>query len=260
LNARDAMPQGGRLTIDTRNVRVDVAQTQPGRHIPPGDYVMLSVRDTGTGMDAATRERLFEPFFTTKPVGKGTGLGLSTVHGIVEQSDGFIRVDSEPGAGATFTIYFPRVHDRPAPVASPAGGNGPRRPGDGEIVILVEDERAVRDLVRRFLDGAGYTVLSAANAADAIAMCDRLTAAPALLVTDVVMPGMTGPDLADTLRRAWPALRVLFLSGYTDEAILRNGTLSPGTHFQQKPFALDALVRKVANILDRDRSDEEQAS
>jgi two-component system cell cycle sensor histidine kinase/response regulator CckA len=265
VNARDAMANGGRLTIETRNVRLDLGAVQHRRHVPPGDYVMLAVSDNGAGMDGATRARLFEPFFTTKAVGKGTGLGLSTVHGIVEQSDGFISVYSEPGVGTTFKIYFPRVHDRPASTAPSATGDGSGTTaasarGDGEVVLLVEDERAVRDLVSRYLKAQRYTVVTAASGDEALSLCGSLETAPALVITDVVMPGMSGPTLVETLSRSWPNLQVLYLSGYTDAAILRNGILPAGTHFQQKPFALDALIRKVRDILDATAEPRDRAS
>jgi two-component system cell cycle sensor histidine kinase/response regulator CckA len=257
VNARDAMPLGGRLTLETRNVHLDQTSAQQPPRVPPGDYVVLSVSDTGVGMDEATRTRLFEPFFTTKDVGKGTGLGLSTVYGIVEQSGGFIWVKSELGLGSQFTIYFPRVQAAPDTAGPPAATVA--RAGR-EVVLLVEDERAVRDLVSRYLLAQGYQVLAAAHGEEALALCRTQASAPTLLITDVVMPGMSGPTLVEALRQEYPGLKVLFLSGYADDAVLRHGALPRDAWFQQKPFALDALVRRVRDIIDATADSVERAS
>jgi len=248
VNARDAMPNGGRLTIETRNVQLDGEYIQRRRPVPAGDYVMLAVSDTGVGMTEETRTRLFEPFFTTKEVGKGTGLGLATVYGIVKQSGGFIWVYSEQGIGSTFKIYFPRVDAEPTP-HSAAPVKNQVLIGD-ERVLLVEDEDDLRDLLHDYLANKGYTVMSAASGEEALAMCHDRAYAPALLVTDVVMPGIGGRALADGLRSGDPGLRVLYLSGYTDEAMLHHGILPTGTQFLQKPFALETLAATVRLILD----------
>jgi CheY-like chemotaxis protein len=252
VNARDAMPNGGQLTIETQNVRLDGAYVQRHRPVPAGDYVMLAVSDTGAGMSEDTRGRLFEPFFTTKEVGKGTGLGLATVYGIVKQSGGFIWVYSEPGLGTTFKLYFPRVEAEAPPL--------PVEPiqdqvllGD-ESVLLVEDENDLRDLLHEYLVSQGYTVMSAASGEEALSLCHDHSYGPALLISDVVMPGIGGRALADRLRLVDPTLKVLFLSGYTDEAMLRQGILPSGTQFLQKPFALEMLARTVRLILDEPQS------
>jgi CheY-like chemotaxis protein len=250
INSRDAMPRGGRITLATRNA----SRTEPlaGLHfaIPPGEYVVLAVRDTGIGMDAQTRNRLFEPFFTTKETGKGTGLGLSTVYGIVKQSGGYIDVQSEVGEGAAFEIYLPRV----APPDAPIGRHAPRPASDAaagsECILLVEDEESLRRLARRVLEAQGYRVLEASNAEEAFALARRLPGRVRLLVTDVVMTGESGAELARRMVASWPATRVLYVSGYSDAASRGGAGLGPNTHFLQKPFTPDALVRKVREILD----------
>jgi signal transduction histidine kinase len=254
VNARDAMPHGGRLTITTANVRVDV--DSPGRipQMPPGEWVLLSVGDTGTGMDAATRARIFEPFFTTKEAGKGTGLGLSTVYGIVKQSGGFITVASEPGQGTTFSIYFPPVADGVTEVdngaASPGGRTGRGR-GGSETILVVEDEESVRSLVRRALEEMGYHVLTADRAEEAERQASRHVGPIHLLVTDVIMPGATGRELRDRLVPRHPGMRVLFISGYTGDAITQRGVLGPGFELLEKPFTPAALGDRVREILER---------
>jgi len=248
VNARDAMPRGGRLVIETANVHLD--QTYADRHheLTPGSYIVLSVSDTGCGMDEATRERIFEPFFTTKENGKGTGLGLSTVYGIVRQHGGNIWVYSEPGKGTTFKVYFPRVPD-PAQDA-PAGATADS-PKGSETILVVEDQVEVRDLVRRVLQKQGYTVLAAGSAAEAEKLFRQSGRRVALLVTDVVMPGTSGPDLYERLRKYRPSLAVLYMSGYSDSVVIRSGLRRRGTGYIQKPFSPEALNRKVRQVLDR---------
>ena len=247
VNARDAMPAGGTLTLETRNVELDADYAAQHAGVEPGPFVLLAVSDTGTGMEPSVREHIFEPFFTTKPRGKGTGLGLSTVYGIVKQSGGNVWVYTEPGRGTTFKIYLPRVDDPPAEVqpraiAEPSRGR--------ETVLVVEDEDAVRRLAERILRQAGYAVLSAPNGADALRLCGATGARVDLLVTDVVMPGMSGRELAEHLGRLCPGLRVLYMSGYTDEAIVHHGVLDPGTAFVSKPFTAPDLARRVRQVLD----------
>jgi PAS domain S-box-containing protein len=247
VNARDAMPQGGRLTIATRNVEVDEAEAARYEEVAPGRCVMLAVADTGVGMSAETQTHLFEPFFTTKGVGEGTGLGLAMVYGIVKQSGGHIAVDSVVGQGSTFRIVFPRVD---APVEEEEGARPVALPRRGsETVLLVEDEEAVRDLVREVLAMQGYRVLEAATAAEALAIGEKHDGVIHLLVSDVVMPGMSGKELAERLAADRPGLRVLYMSGYTDTAIVHHGVLAPGTAFLQKPFTPAVLARRVGEIL-----------
>jgi PAS domain S-box-containing protein len=247
VNARDAMAQGGRLTLETANVTVDEAAARRGSDVVPGRYVVLSVHDTGHGMDAATRAQIFEPFFTTKEVGQGTGLGLATVYGIVKQSGGFIEVESEPGRGACFRVYLPRVEETVA-VAADVKTPGSRLRGT-ETVLLVEDDEALRTLAREILTVQGYTVVEAASPREALRLHATHPEAIHLLLTDVVMPEMNGRQLADHLRTARADLRVLFMSGYTGAALAqRDGEI--GGHFLQKPFTPDGLSRRVREVLD----------
>ncbi len=251
VNSRDAMPEGGTLTIETANLELDGAYVRRHAAVRPGPYVMLAVSDTGVGMDAEIQARIFEPFFTTKEHGKGTGLGLATVYGIVKQSGGHIWVYSEPGRGTTFKIYLPRAEDdgeRPAPAASTAGPAG-----GSETVLLVEDEEGVRTLASRVLAAAGYTVLEARDAGEALAINRRHDGPVALLLTDLVMPGASGTDLAARLAAERPDLKVLYMSGYTGDATVRHQILQPHTAFLEKPFTPAALARKVRDVLDAPR-------
>jgi signal transduction histidine kinase/DNA-binding NarL/FixJ family response regulator len=248
VNARDAMPLGGRLTIEAANVELDEEFAASHVGALPGSYVRLAVSDTGCGMDAATKARIFEPFFTTKDPGKGTGLGLAMVYGIVNQSGGHIDVYSEPGHGTTFQIYLPR--DTSVPVAASRTPLPPPRPGT-ETVLLAEDDDSIRGMAALALRGHGYTVLAAANGPEALRLAEEHAGPIALLVTDVIMRGMSGRQLAEALAVQRPGLRVLFMSGYTDDAILHHGVLEAGIPFLHKPFGPDALARAVRAVLDR---------
>ncbi|MGH9650141.1 MAG: ATP-binding protein, partial [Terriglobales bacterium] len=249
VNARDAMPRGGRLTIETANVALDA--TQVNRHVtmPAGAYVMLAMTDSGIGMDANTQARIFEPFFTTKEKGKGTGLGLATVYGIVKQSGGYIWAYSELGQGTTFKIYLPRAEEPIEP--EPAAARIPAASLRGtETVLLVEDEESVRKLAAHCLREQGYTVLEASNGTEALQLSRERAEPIHLLVTDVVMPGMGGRDLAGQLIALRPDARVLFVSGYTGNAIVHHGILDPGTFLLSKPFRPVELAKKVREVLD----------
>ncbi|PYP59659.1 MAG: hypothetical protein DMD40_02700 [Gemmatimonadetes bacterium] len=247
VNARDAMPDGGKLTVETANVDLDEAFAQAHLGSVPGSYALLAVTDTGAGMDATVRAHLFEPFFTTKEVGKGTGLGLATVYGIVKQSGGYISVYSEPGRGSSFKIYLPRIA---TPADAPAGPqkSGPAR--GSETVLVVEDEPAVLTLSRRALEAQGYVVLAASDPAAALRVVERHGGMIHLLLTDVVMPGLSGRELADRLTAQRPGIRVLYMSGYPGDAVVQHGTLPSGSAFLQKPFSPDGLARKVRDVLD----------
>jgi len=248
VNARDAMPNGGKLTIETQNVELDQEYVRGHLSAQPGSYVMLAVSDTGVGMDAATQARIFEPFFTTKEKGKGTGLGLATVYGIVKQSGGWIWVYSEPGHGTTFKVYFPRVAEVAAPAApTPAP---PASVRGSETVLLVEDEEMILKLVHKVLQANGYTVLVAASGGDAERVAGQHDGPIHLLMTDVVLPGLNGREVARRLEATRPGIRVLYLSGYTDDAIVHHGVLEPGVAFLQKPFSPTVLGRKVREVLD----------
>ncbi|HEV8382971.1 MAG TPA: response regulator [Gemmatimonadales bacterium] len=247
VNARDAMPEGGRLTIETRNAELDDAYVREHVPVQPGRYVRLAVSDTGTGMSAETMSHVFEPFFTTKEVGKGTGLGLATVYGIVKQSGGYVWCYSERGEGTTFKVYLPRVD---APVDQfPARAALPRTLGS-ETILLVEDEAALRLLTRRVLEKHGYTVLEAGTRDAALALAREHAGPIHLLLADVVLPGASGPTLAGELLSRRADLKVLFMSGYTEDAIVHRGVLAPNTAFINKPFSGDNLAAKVREVLD----------
>jgi CheY-like chemotaxis protein len=246
VNARDAMPSGGRVTISTSTVTIDAAAAGQREPVEAGRFARLSIADTGSGMDAATRVRIFEPFFTTKGVGKGTGLGLATVYGIVRQSGGRIDVESEPRQGATFTIHLPVVDDAEEVAAIAAGGNVPR---GTETVLLVEDATSVRAVIRQILVRYGYEVLEAARGEAALTLARGHDAPIDVLLTDVVMPEMNGRDLAEQVTALQPGIKVLFASGYTDDAVTRHG-LGSGSAYIQKPFSPYGLARKLREVLD----------
>ncbi len=248
VNARDALPTGGVLRITTTNVTLDPGATAAVVDAPPGPYVSLSVSDTGMGMNTEIQGRVFEPFFTTKDKSRGTGLGLATVYGIVSQCNGHITVESEPGQGTTFTIFFPRVAAPTQP--DPSHRTRIRAPGGSETILVVEDEPAVRELVSRVLDSRGYAVLTAADGREALDFARHHDGHIDLLLSDVVMPGMSGRELAEHLLVISPETRVAFLSGYTDDEVLRHGVLDAQFAFLQKPFTPDVLARKVREVLD----------
>jgi signal transduction histidine kinase/ActR/RegA family two-component response regulator len=254
VNARDAMPRGGTLRITTSNERVVTPLSLGDSSVPVGDYVTLAVQDTGVGMDAATRSRVFEPFFTTKALGKGTGLGLATVYGIVKQSRGYVALASAPGVGSTFRIFFPRVLGAALPdETAPRPTVHVRPTGYQETVLLVDDEPTLRQLAQRSLEQAGYKVLTAGNGIEALARIDAYAGRIDLLVTDLVMPGMGGRALVDRLNARGTPMNVLYMSGYTDDEVMRRGLLDPGCAFLPKPFGLDAFMTKVREGLDSHR-------
>jgi CheY-like chemotaxis protein len=248
VNARDAMPKGGRLTVETSDVELDSTYARDHVTVKPGPYVMLAVSDTGMGMSRETMAHIFEPFFTTKESGRGTGLGLSTVYGIVKQSGGYIWVYSEPGMGTTFKVYLPRVAEqvesKGAAVEPPVARKG------SETVLLVEDDEGVRVLTSMILSANGYQVLLAQDAAAAERLSEKHAGAIHLLLTDIIIPGTSGRELAKRITKQHPDTRVLYMSGYTDNVLAQGGILEPGVAFLQKPFTPAALVQKVRDVLD----------
>jgi two-component system, cell cycle sensor histidine kinase and response regulator CckA len=246
VNARDAMPEGGTLTVETANVELDAAYVSHHPGARPGRYVLLAISDTGVGMCAETLARIFEPYFTTKEMGRGTGLGLATVYGIVKQSEGCIWAYSEPGLGTTFKVYLPRTDgavDEPLPPPEQSA------PGGTEAVLIVEDDEALRGVIGEMLTQQGYRVVEAASPRAALDAAQAAAAPFDLLVTDLVMPGMSGGELAARLSARWPGLAVLVISGYTDEVVVRRGLLEPCISFLQKPFTFDVLAQKVREAL-----------
>jgi nitrogen-specific signal transduction histidine kinase len=248
LNARDAMPRGGTLTIETANAELDERYVKTHVAVKPGPYVVLTVTDTGTGMTPQVQARLFEPFFTTKGLGRGTGLGLATVHGIVARSGGSVDVSSEVGKGTSFRVYFPRADA--AEIVVDASPTVARRRGGPETVLVVEDEEVVREVAARLLQRQGYRVLVAANADEALQLFEQHASIDVLL-TDVVMPGASGPELTRELAERRPGLKAIYMSGYTDEAIAQHGVLNPGIALLRKPFTSETLGRKIREVLDR---------
>jgi two-component system, cell cycle sensor histidine kinase and response regulator CckA len=248
LNARDAMPTGGKLTIETATVFLDKNNNADDFSIIPGSYVRLSVSDTGAGMTEEVREHIFEPFFTTKEIGKGTGLGLATVYGIISQSNGHISVYSKVGVGTTFTIYFPLVQRKEE--FNEIESRQATLPLGTETILLVEDEEIVRNLNRQMLEDYGYKVFEATNGYEALSLMDKLDSKIDLLLTDVVMPKMGGRELAEKLTEAHPEIKTLYMSGYTDDSIIRHGISAFSTNFIQKPFTQDTLVFKVREVLE----------
>ncbi len=250
INAQDAMPEGGSVTVETANVEFDDSYARSHREVQPGSFVMLAVSDTGMGMDPVTQSHIFEPFFTTKRLGKGTGLGLATVYGIVKQNSGHIWVYSEVGKGTSFKIYLPRV-EAPEPSTDPEAAvlGSMQEPSAGRFILVVEDEEPVRLLILKICSQAGYDVLAARDGGEALALSDGHPGMIHLLITDVVMPGMSGRDLADEMVQRRPDTKVLYCSGYAENAIVHHGVLETGVAFLQKPFTATTLLQRVRELL-----------
>jgi CheY-like chemotaxis protein len=253
INARDTMPSGGRLLIATSNIVAGPDLVHANRGLTPGHYVQLEISDNGTGMDETVLAHLFEPFFTTKRRGEGTGLGLATVYGIIKQSGGYIAVQSQPGVGTTFTIYLPQTTQEEMPLG-PIDRSARTR-GGSETILLVEDQPEVRAIARTMLTRQGYRVLEAEGGSEALALVASRKEPIHLLLTDVIMPALGGQDLAVQLLPMRPDMRVLFASGYTDDALVQQGVLQPGADLIQKPFSREALLQKVRAVLDGPRQD-----
>jgi CheY-like chemotaxis protein len=253
VNARDAMPEGGVIRLETANVKLQAAQEARHLNAPPGAYVRLTVSDTGIGMESEVRSRLFEPFFTTKEIGKGTGLGLAVVYGIVQQNRGDIEVQSAPAAGTTFTIYLPRVARMQAPVLMPETVEV--SPSGSETVLLVEDEQSVRASLRSALEHKGYRVLEAANAEEAIRLCEQYAEPIHLLLTDIVMPGMNGHVLSQHLTSLYPAMRILLISGGDADRGAHSAVINTPVAFLPKPFTIDELATRTRAVLDLPQAD-----
>ncbi len=254
VNSRDAMPKGGKISIETANVDLDEDYASHHVEVQAGPYVMLSVSDTGCGMDEETQSRIFEPFFTTKEVGKGTGLGLSTIYGIVKQCDGSIWVYSEPGKGTTFKTFLPRIEET---IESHKPGKAPVLPQASETILVVDDEQMIQDLICEVLETSGYTVLTAGLGSEAISICKQHKEPIHLIITDVVMPKMSGRELVKQLKPLRPDMKVLFMSGYTGKEVIDRGILEPGTAFIQKPMTPDVLERKVREVLNASQQKKE---
>ena len=248
VNARDAMPTGGKLTIETANVDFDETYTRKHPVAKPGKYVMMAISDNGIGMEEDTKTHLFEPFYTTKERGKGTGLGLATVYGVVKQSNGFIWVYSEPGKGTTFKTYFPEKEG--ADIKSATAHRTESGFRGTETILIVEDETAVRTLACRILEDRGYTVLKARESSEALRLAKEYSGEIQMVITDVVMPGLSGPRLVSGFEAERPGIKALYISGYTDNAIVHHGILDSNVAFLQKPFTVEGLARKVRDVLD----------
>ena len=250
INARDAMPKGGKLTIETANADLDEEYTKTHFGIKPGSYVMLAVSDTGTGISKEILPHIFEPFFTTKATGKGTGLGLSTVYAVVQQSGGEIFVYSEPDQGSTFKIYLPRVKGEA--VSRPAAKPRPEMLHGSETILVVEDDAGVRGAVISILKSRGYKILEAHGGKAAIELLSKQKDPIPLMLTDVIMPEMSGKELAEKVRLIRPEIKILFLSGYTENVIAHHGVLEPGINFLAKPFTIQSLTQKVREVLNQE--------
>jgi two-component system cell cycle sensor histidine kinase/response regulator CckA len=249
INARDAMPKGGRLTIESANVEIGADAPHQPMVVAPGKYVMLAVTDTGCGMGEEIRAHIFEPFFTTKEKGKGTGLGLATVYGIVKQSGGYIWVYSEIGIGTTFKIYLPRIEEDEIGLGAGDDEDLLVAPRGSEVVMLVEDEKGVRELTREYLETSGYTVLDACDGASALELAREHKGPIHALITDVVMPGLSGRDLGMQIAKMRPGIKVMYMSGYTDQSMFRSGILDKGAELLQKPFGMATLASKLREVL-----------